>query len=334
MPRQPRLDAPGTLHQVMGRGIETEKIFRTKKDREDFIDRLAELCRSGSWAVYAWALLPNHFHLLVRTGKDPLARSMRRLMTGYAINFNLRHKRRGHLFQNRYKSVVCQEARYLLELTRYIHLNPLRAGLAPDLETLGRYPWAGHSALTGQVERDWQDTRTIRDYFAGRPKEAVRRYKAFVAEGVDRGRRPELVGGGLIRSLGGWSQVLSLRRKGLRMAADDRVLGDGEFVEQIWSESAELEKETLRRKGPGRDLQALAREIITDQVITEVELRSGSRKRKVSEARRGFCRAAVGKLGYPAVTVARFLGVTTSAVVRAARAEEHLDRPSGRIIRK
>jgi REP element-mobilizing transposase RayT len=84
MPRQSRLDAPGTLHHVMGRGIETSKIFRTIKDREDFIDRLAELCRSGSWSVYAWALMPNHFHLLVRTGKEPLARSMRRLMSGYA----------------------------------------------------------------------------------------------------------------------------------------------------------------------------------------------------------------------------------------------------------
>jgi putative transposase len=321
MPRQPRLDAPGTLHHVMGRGIETSKIFRTRKDREDFIDRLAELCRSGGWAVYAWALMPNHFHLLVRTGKEPLARSMRRLMTGYAINFNLRHKRRGHLFQNRYKSIVCQEDLYLLELTRYIHLNPLRAGLLPDLEALGRYPWAGHSALTGQMEREWQDTSTIRGYFSGKRREAVRRYKAFVAEGVGRGRLPELVGGGLIRSLGGWSQVLSLRRKGLRMAADDRVLGDGDFVEQIWSESTELEKETLRRKGPGIDLETLARNIAADQGITETELRSGSRMRKVSEARRRFCRASCGELGFPAAAVARFLGVTTSAVVRAARTE-------------
>ena len=162
----------------------------------------------------------------------------------------------------------------------------------------------------------------------------MRRYKAFVAEGVGRGRRPELVGGGLIRSLGGWSQVLSLRRKGLRMAADECVLGDGDFAEQIWSESTELDRETLRRKGPGKDLETLARDLIVDPGINETELRSGSRKRKVSEARRAFCRTAVGEQRYPAVPVARFLGVTTSAVVRSAHPEELLDRPPGRIIRK
>ena len=105
------------------------------------------------------------------------------------------------------------------------------------------------------------------------------------------------------------------------MAADDRVLGDGAFVEQSWSESAALEKETLRRKGPGLDLETLALEIATDRGITETELRSGSRKRKVSEARRAFCRSSVEELSYPAATAARFLGVTTSAVVRAAGTE-------------
>ena len=151
-----------------------------------------------------------------------------------------------------------------------------------------------------------------------------------MAEGIGRGRRPELVGGGLIRSQGGWSQVLSLRRKGLRMAADDRVLGDGDFVEQTWSESAEREKETLRRKGPGLDLETLAREIAADRGIIETELRSGSRMRKVSEARRAFCKSSVGELGYTAAAVARFLGVITSAVVRAARTEKLPDRlPTG-----
>lgn len=138
MPRQPRLDAPGALHHIIGRGIDRTRIFRTDQDREDFLDRLSDLCMNGDLTVYAWALMPNHFHLLVRTGRQSISKSMRRLLTGYVVNFNLRHRRYGHLFQNRYKSIICEDDPYLLELTRYIHLNPLRAGLVGDLEGLSR----------------------------------------------------------------------------------------------------------------------------------------------------------------------------------------------------
>lgn len=108
----------------MGRGIERTKVFPEDPDREDFVNRLAGLCRDGSLVVYAWALLPNHFHLLVRTGRAPLAQSMKKLLTGYVVNFNRRHKRVGRLFQNRYKSIVLEAEPYLLELVRYLHLNP------------------------------------------------------------------------------------------------------------------------------------------------------------------------------------------------------------------
>ena len=101
MPRQARLDAPGTLHHVMVRGIERTQIFRADADRADFVTRLAALAAQGAWTVYAWALLPNHAHLLVRTGQRPLPRSMRALLTGYAGAFNRHHHRVGHLFQNR-----------------------------------------------------------------------------------------------------------------------------------------------------------------------------------------------------------------------------------------
>jgi REP element-mobilizing transposase RayT len=117
----------------MSRGIEASKIF-TRKDREDFIDRQAELCRAGSWAVYAWALVPNHFHLVVRTGKEYLARSMRRLMTGYAINFNLRHKRRGYFFQNRYKSIVGKLGYPAAAVARFLGVTTSAVVRAPRVE--------------------------------------------------------------------------------------------------------------------------------------------------------------------------------------------------------
>ena len=152
MPRQPRLDAPGLLQHVMARGIERRKLFRDDKDRQSFLKRPAIIFEETQTQCYAWALIPNHFHLLLRTGPTPLSKVMRRLMTGYAITFNNRHKRRGHLFQNRYKSVICEEDPYLLELIRYIHLNPLRAKLIRDLKELDKYPWSGHSAILGRCK--------------------------------------------------------------------------------------------------------------------------------------------------------------------------------------
>ena len=152
MPRQPRLDAPGLLQHVMARGIERRKLFRDDKDRNSFLDRLAIILEETQTQCYAWALIPNHFHLLLRTGPTPLSKVMRRLMTGYAVTFNKRHKRSGHLFQNRYKSVVCEEDPYLLELIRYIHLNPLRAKLVKALKELEKYPWTGHSAILGRLK--------------------------------------------------------------------------------------------------------------------------------------------------------------------------------------
>jgi len=138
----------------MVRGIERTSLFRDDRDRADFVARVAALAEAGAWTVLAWALLPNHAHLLLRTGSRPLPRNMRSLLTGYAGAFNRRHHRVGHLFQNRYKSILVEEEPYLRELVRYLHLNPLRAQVVPDLRRLDRYPWTGHSALLGSYTGD------------------------------------------------------------------------------------------------------------------------------------------------------------------------------------
>jgi hypothetical protein len=246
---------------------------------------------------------------------------MRKLLTGYVVNFNLRHKRYGHLFQNRYKSIICEDDPYLLELTRYIHLNPLRAGMVGDLKQLSHYRWAGHSAIMGRVKRDWQDIKTITAYF-GKGPHAVEKYEQYVREGVSLGKRPELVGGGLIRSLGGWSQVLSLRRKGVKVASDERILGRDRFIRRLMSEAEEREKKTLRLGREVPDLLTLTKRVVRGEGIEESELRSGIRKRGVVRARRLFCQLAIGRMGYPGAEVARFLGVTTSSVNRLAVSEE------------
>jgi len=272
--------------------------------------------------VYAWALMPNHFHLLARTATQRLSKSMRKLLTGYAVSYNRRHNRYGHLFQNRYRSIVCEKDPYFLELTRYIHLNPLRAGIVKSLEELNGYHWTGHSAIVGRVERAWQDTEAVLQYFGEMRREAISRYEFFVRDGVSQGHREDLVGGGLIRSFGGWSQVLSLRRKGTKIASDERILGSSEFVRLLLSEAEERQKETLRLSAQVCDLTSLARRIAKREGIAESELRSGGKYGNVVRARRLFCQLAVKTMGYSGAEVARFLGVTTSAVNRSANSEE------------
>lgn len=136
MTRKARIDSPGALHHIIARGIGRKKIFNDDVDRQFFIDRFGMIIGQTQTQCLAWALIPNHFHLLLKTGTTPVSTVMKRMLTGYAMHYNRRHKRHGHLFQNRYKSILCQEDTYFKELIRYIHLNPLRAKLVADLKAL------------------------------------------------------------------------------------------------------------------------------------------------------------------------------------------------------
>ena len=148
------------------------------------------------------------------------------------------------------------------------------------------------------------------------------RYMEYVKNGIDAGRRPELVGGGLIRSVGGWAEVLALRARGERQIFDQRVLGDGEFVEQVLSEMDEQSKENLRIRRNGIDLSSLAKKVCKIGDVSVGELRSGSRRREIVNSRRVFSWLAVRELGYSGAEVARFLGVTTSCVTRVVLSGE------------
>jgi REP element-mobilizing transposase RayT len=299
----------------MVRGLERRVIFRDDTDRDDFVARLAALVEQGALTVYAWALLPNHAHLLLRTGSRPLPRSMRSLLTGYAGAFNRRHKRVGHLFQNRYKSIVVEEEPYLLELIRYLHLNPLRARLLPDLRALDRYPWTGHSALLGTVPRPWQETATILGQFGPTRRRALHAYRAFVAEGLPQGRRPELQGGGLVRSLGGWQAVVAMRRGDAPSASDARVLGSGDFVTAILREAA-----TSSPEPPAQvSLETLAARLAAGLGVPLPALLGKSQTPAVVVARHLLAYLWVERLGRPASVLARHLGQSRGNVSLAAR---------------
>jgi putative transposase len=155
MPRQARLDIPGALHHIMVRGINRSVIYLDDQDRQRFLDRLAHEVKEGKCSVFAWVLMGNHAHILFKSGQHGISTVMGRVLTWYAQYFNRRHGRAGHLFENRYKSVLCDEETYLLVLVRYIHLNPVRAGIVSTLDELNRYPWSGHRAMMGKEEYSW-----------------------------------------------------------------------------------------------------------------------------------------------------------------------------------
>ena len=316
MPRQARLDAPGTLHHVIVRGIEKRRIVDNQRDREAFVSRLGELASSTETTIYAWALMTNHAHILAHSGQSGLPIFMRRLLTGYAVEYNLRHKRHGHLFQNRYKSIVCEEDTYFLELVRYIHLNPLRAGLVKDLDQLHRYRWSGHSAVMGKVTYAWQNRDRVLAVFGNAERSAVQAYGEYMKEGVLLGSRPELVGGGLIRSAGGWSQVKSPFRKGEGERFDERILGSGEFVERTVAEA----EEKIRRQFPvaqrQREAKAALETLCREEDVTVAELLSGSRRKPVSAIRKRLIWKFVGKFGLPQAEIARMLGISAAAVAK------------------
>jgi REP element-mobilizing transposase RayT len=303
------------VHHLIIRGIERRKIFLNEEDYEDFLERLATLLPQTKTVCYAWSLLPNHAHLLVRTGVVPLAHVMRRLLTGYAVNFNRRHQRRGHLFQNRYKSILCQEDAYLRELVRYIHLNTVRVGLVADLEGLKGYPYCGHSALLGRKVRPWQDVGYVLGYFGQTVRQARRAYVAYVEAGTAQGRREELTGGGLIRSLGGWAEAKRLRGKGSgHVMSDERILGDSGFVESVLSLVKEEYEGRYELKRRGYDLERIAGRVAELYGMEKEEVFSRGRQKQKVQARSLLCYWAVREAGISFRTLAKRLGISAPGV--------------------
>jgi putative transposase len=319
MPRKTRIDAPDALHHVIGRGIARQKIFLNDADRDNFLDRLGAILSETKTSCYAWALIPNHFHLLLRTGTAPLSSIMRRLLTGYAISYNLRHHRWGHLFQNRYKSILCEEDPYLLELVRYIHLNPMRAILVKDYQELCRYPYGGHSVILGRGRREWQDANYVLGLFGQKRATARRRYLQFVQEGIEQGKRPDLIGGGLLRSHGGWTGVKALRAAGTYQKGDERILGKGDFVAQVIAGAQEKLERKYRLAAGGYTLDRLIHRVAERLGMSSEEVMESGKARRRVEARSLLCYWATTELGISQTQLAQRLPLKQPAVSNAVR---------------
>lgn len=310
MPRTARLDIPDLLQHVIVRGVDRCDIFRDDSDRKRFLQSLAKLLVQTGTDCLAWSLMTNHVHLLLRPRRTLLAPLMRKLLTGYAIYFNLRHKRSGHLFQNRYKSIVCEENEYLLELVRYIHLNPLRVGLVDNLTGLDRYAWSGHSVIVGSQVLEGQCIDEVLAMFAPGKREAIKRYRQFVADGIALGKRNELGGERRITK----DLLAELDEE----SYDARILGSGEFIKEL-RQMRELDAKLPRVL----TIREIVVAICHHYELEPATLQQKSRTAKVTKARSIICYLAVRLMGHNGTEVGKQLNLLRAGVsVAADRGEQ------------
>ena len=306
MPRLPRLDLPGHYSHVIVRGVEQRPIFRSPIDRAGFLSRLAKGLRETGAQCFAWALMTNHLHLLLLSGARGLFSLMHPLLTGYVGEFNRRYKRVGHLVQNRYKSILCQTDRYFDELIRYIHLNPVRAGIIGTIEELRFYPWTGHPGLMGTASLDWQAVDPVLARFGPSVSAARRGYEQFLLEGWNEGERDDFEG-------------QSLHPNEHVTACDTRILGDEDFVQEIWKEAERLDARRWTMAGNPWNPDLLAKLTAGLCQIDAALIFSRSRQRDVAKARALYAYAATEFLQIKNRDLENRLQMNSSGVSQARR---------------
>ena len=189
MARKPRIHFPGALYHVIARGNRRERIFRDEKDYQLYLNFLREYKDRYGFYLYAYTLLPNHVHLLIEVGQYPLSRLMQNLQFRYTRNFNIKYKKYGHLFQGRYKAILCEKDSYLLELSAYIHLNAVRAGLVKDPIN---YQWCSYRSYIREEKDNLVDKNFLLAQFSEKKKVAIKEYAHFVKGRIGQGHRDDL----------------------------------------------------------------------------------------------------------------------------------------------
>jgi REP element-mobilizing transposase RayT len=264
----------------MARGNNGQKIFPGEVDYRTFVEMLVKLRGRHAFRIYAFCLMPNHIHLLAEVANVPTGQIMQGLLTAYARTFNRRHGHRGHVFEGRYKAIVCDKESYLLELTRYIHLNPVRARLVKRPED---WPWSGHRSYLGMGHHRLIDAGPVMGILQNST-----RYAAFMREGRGVDYVPE------------WHP-----------GEDSPYLGDDSFVRRV---SAPLRDRTA---GKRQSLDALCRSVARRGRLSAEALKRGGRSAGIVAQRDRFILRAVAEEGYRASEVARFLGCHASNITRA-----------------
>lgn len=296
MARKPRVHYPGALYHAMSRGNQGQLIFLDDGDRQRYLNLLKELPRRFGCKLYAYVLMDNHVHLLVEVGNLPLSKIMQNLQFRYTQQYNRRYRKVGHLFQGRYKAILCDRDNYLLELVRYIHLNPIRAGLVRRTD---RYRWSSHAMYVKGDETQGVSVNTVLEQFGSRRRGAIQRYREFISEGMGEGHREDLY-----------------------QTIDQRFLGDEEFAQEIRERVEEVED------NPPIDieLEEIVKKVCGEFGIHSQRVLGREKSREISEVRWMIGRLAIEQAGYRLMEVARYLNRDPGVMSRGIRhIEERLE---------
>jgi REP element-mobilizing transposase RayT len=223
MARKPRIEYEGAFFHVITRGNQKQNIFKDPLDHRKFIEILIGYKQRYHFHLYAYILMSNHVHLLIETGDIPLSKILQGVNQRYTMYYNRRYKTVGHLFQGRYKAILCDRDRYLLALIKYIHYNPLRAKIA---ESLDQYTWSSHRAYLTKTEQSaLLDTDLVLRMFSENKSRARKQYAMFMNDGA------------------------TVKQEDIHATIDQRLLGDERFVEKVVEKhEGEIKKERRKKE--------------------------------------------------------------------------------------
>lgn len=305
MARTARRDGAGLAHHVMVRGIERKQIFLSDKDRNDYLERLDRLLPEEGWRCFAWALMPNHVHLVIQSPHGGLSRLMARLNTGYARSFNLRHHRVGYLFQNRFKSRLVEDEADLIGLVAYVIRNPLVASLVGSPQALERYPWCNLGALLGLLPaRPFEASMTCLSLFADDRDTARRRLRRWIAASE--------VGAALDLSHSNTGSLIEKDR------AAEKALPEPTEFRTLITECAD----------PATALNHLVQNLAEDLAISKQTLLRPGRHGPASDARSLIAAFAIDQLRLDRHQTGKILNISATAVSKAAQRGRRLQRGS------
>jgi REP element-mobilizing transposase RayT len=287
MARKPRIEFEGALYHIIARGNQRQDIFRVHEDFVKYHSLLVHYKERYPFILYAYVLIKNHVHLLLETTQTPLSKILQGLQQSYTTYFNRKYGTVGHLFQGRYKAILCDKDEYLLTLIKYIHLNPLRAKVT---KTLDGYRWSSHSAyLTSDQRSELLDTDFVLQMFSQKKSSAIKRYIDFMSDGT------------------------AVEKEVIYKTVDQRLLGDETFVEMIKGKtSVEIADTGMIRQ---YSLEKIAGAIESISKVLVSDMRSDSKSRNVTWGRKLFSQIAKN-YGYKNLEIANFLKKDQSAVTR------------------